>query len=259
MAPSRPNYLRLRRSRVILGSFLLFAVLILAFPDVDLFISDQFFDGQSFLKDQWWQKLLQHGLGYFLGFSFTAVLGVYLWSKLVRTTICEVDGKRVAYLLLVGIVGAGLIVNVAFKNNVGRARPRDVAEFGGTRQFTPPFVVTNQCRTNCSFSSGDAAAAFFAIALATALSRRRRYMAVAVGFGVVVSFARISAGAHFFSDTVTSFFVMLILSDVLFYYLVLDARTQPQAHPVDDKLVTAYATIPVRSDAAASAPTRRLA
>ena len=142
---------------------------------------------------------------------------------------------------------------------MGRARPRDVAEFGGTRQFTPPFVLTNQCRTNCSFSSGDAAGAFFSIALVTALSRRRRYMAAAVGFGVVVSFARVSAGAHFFSDTVTSFFVMLIMSDVLYYYLVLDDRTQPQAHPVDDKLVVVYATIPARSDAAAPARPHRLA
>lgn len=251
------NYLRLQRCRVIVGSFLLFAVFILAFPGVDLQIAGVFHDGHTFLKDQWWQKLLQDGLVYFLGISFGAVVAVYLWNRLFGTNIGNVDGRRVVYLLLVGIIGAGLIVNVAFKNNVGRARPRDVAEFGGTRHFTPPFIPANQCRTNCSFSSGDAAGAFFAIALATALSQRRRYLAAAIGFGIVVSIARISAGAHFFSDTVTSFFVMLIVSDVLFHYLVLNGGTRRQASSFDDSLAAGYATIP--ADASTATQSRRLA
>ncbi len=36
-----------------------------------------------------------------------------------------------------------------------------------------------------------------------------------------MSFARMSAGAHFFSDTVVSFFVMLLAADVFWYYVVL--------------------------------------
>jgi len=38
-----------------------------------------------------------------------------------------------------------------------------------------------------------------------------------------VSFCRIASGAHFLSDTVVSFFVMLIVADVLHHYLVLGA------------------------------------
>jgi lipid A 4'-phosphatase len=237
-----------------LGGFLAFALLMLMLPSVDLYISGIFYNGQFFLKDQWWQKLLQQGLGYFLGVSFSVVVAIYLCNRLLKTRLCDIDGRKVAYLFLVGIIGAGLIVNVAFKNNVGRARPRDIAEFGGTKHFTPAFVPTHQCRTNCSFSSGDAAGAFFSIALVTALSNRRRYLAIAVGFGVVISLGRISAGAHFFSDTVTSFFVMLIVSDVLFHYVVLDGKRRRERLSVDDTLVAAYATLPVRSDTPASAP-----
>lgn len=214
------TYLRLRRSRAIVGSFVLFALLISAFPIVDIEISRVFFDGRSFQK-QWWQKLLQEGLGYFLAMSFATVVILYGCNRLLKQNICNVDGRRVVYVLLVAIIGAGLIVNVALKNNVGRARPRDIAEFGGAKQFTPPFVGSAECRTNCSFSSGDAAAAFVSIALARALTRRRRYAAAAIGFGALVSFSRVSAGAHFFSDTVVSFFIMLIVADVLYYYLVL--------------------------------------
>jgi lipid A 4'-phosphatase len=215
------NYLRQTRSRVLLISFLLFASLAATFPALDLRISGLFYDGHSFLQNQWWQNLLKDGLGYFLGLSFVAVFVVYVRNRLLKRAQCRVNGRCVAYLLLVGIVGAGLIVNVAFKNNVGRARPRDVVEFGGDKQFTPAFVLSNQCRTNCSFSSGDSAGAFIAIALAMALTRRRRYLAAAVAFGVIVSFSRVSSGAHFFSDTVVSFFVMLICADVFRHYLLL--------------------------------------
>jgi len=107
------------------------------------------------------------------------------------------------------------------KDNFGRARPRDVVEFGGYKQYTAPFVVGGQCGKNCSFSSGEAAGGFFALALALALSRRRAALVVAAGFGAFVSFCRIASGAHFLSDTVVSFFVMLLVADVLYYYLVL--------------------------------------
>ena len=53
------EYLKLRRSQVILASFLAFAVLAIAFPAIDIAISRLFFDGKIFLRDQWWQKLLQ--------------------------------------------------------------------------------------------------------------------------------------------------------------------------------------------------------
>jgi len=238
------NYLRLRRSRLILGSFLLFAAIILAFPMLDIRISRVFFDSNTFWE-QWWQKALKEGLGYMMTTSFAIVCIIYARNRLLKRNTCKVDGRRVVYLLLVAIVGAGLIVNVAFKNNVGRARPRDVAEFGGPKQFTPPFVTSDECRTNCSFSSGDAAGAFFAIALAKALTRRRRYLMIAIGFGALVSFARVSAGAHFFSDTVVSFFVMLIVADVFFYYVVLSREAREERGVGQGTPQPAYALPPV--------------
>ena len=215
------QYLMLRRSQVILASFLTFALFITAFPAVDISVSKIFFDGNSFVRDRWWQKLLQVGLGYFVCVSTLAVIGIYACNRLLKRNTCGVDGRRVVFVILVLTIGAGLIVNVILKDNFGRARPREIAEFGGTRQFTPPFVVSGQCDTNCSFSSGDAAGGFFSLALALALGRRRALFLAGIALGVVVSFSRISSGAHFLSDTVVSFFVMLIVADVLFFYLVL--------------------------------------
>ena len=103
------NYLRQTRSRVLLISFLLFASLAAAFPALDLRISGLFFDGRTFLQNQWWQNLLKDGLGYFIGLSFAAVIFVYLRNRLQGRRECRVNGRCVAYLLIVGIVGAGLI------------------------------------------------------------------------------------------------------------------------------------------------------
>src|SRR5262249_21775368 len=136
-------------------------------------ISKLFFDGQSFIRDRWWQKLLQEGLAYFLCLSLVGVSAIYVLNRLMGWKILGVDGRRVLFLYLVLIIGGGLIVNFTVKDHFGRARPRDVAEFGGTKLFTPAFEISHQCTSNCSFSSGDAAGGFFAIALAMALSRRR--------------------------------------------------------------------------------------
>ena len=180
-----------------------------------------FFDGGFYLKNQWWQALARDGISYFLSASLVSVVGLYAFNRLTKRDILRVDGKRVCFLFLVLIVGAGLVVNLGLKDHFGRARPRDIAEFGGNKHFTPAFVVSRECATNCSFSSGEGAGGFFSLALALALSRKRALFAAAIGFGSLVSFARIAAGAHFFSDTVVSFFVMLIAADVLFYYVVM--------------------------------------
>ena len=217
------HYLKLRRSRTILTAFAASTLLFLVFPGIDIFISRLFFNQGFYLSRQWWTLLMHESMGYFLIASLACVLTLYFWNKLTKRTLCGVDGKRIAYLFLVLILGAGVIVNVALKDNFGRARPRDIVEFGGAGHYTSPFVMSGECTRNCSFSSGEAAGGFFSLALALALSRRRRVFAAAVGIGAVVSFCRIASGAHFFSDTVVSFFVMLIVADVLHHYLVLGA------------------------------------
>ncbi len=218
------HYLKLKRSQAILVSFALASLLLMAFPQVDLYVSSLFFHESFYLGEQWWTTFMHESLGWFLCLAMTTVVGLYVFNKLYKRNVCCVDGVRVVYLLLVLMVGAGVIVNLVLKDNFGRARPRNIVEFGGTKQYSPPFVVSDECGKNCSFSSGEAAGGFFALALAQALSRRRSLLIAGFGFGALASFCRIASGAHFFSDTVVSFFVMLIVADVLYYYLLSPGR-----------------------------------
>lgn len=215
------QYLALKRSWMILVAFAITSLLLVAFPGVDLYISGLFYRTHGFGHDVGWLGLVRFGLMYFLYGSLGAVVTIYAINRVLKRNLLDIDGRKIAYLLLVLVVGCGLIVNLAFKEGFGRARPRDVAEFGGSKKFTPAFVVAGQCKTNCSFSSGEVAGAFFSIALVMALGRRRALFPAALAVGGLMSLARISSGAHFFSDAVVSFFVMWIVADVLYYYIVL--------------------------------------
>jgi lipid A 4'-phosphatase len=214
------GYLKRARGRAIVVSFIVATLVFAAFPQIDIFVSGLFYGGSFSFSGTRLQQLIRDATTAFLCLSVIGAIAVYLFNRMLRRNLWNMDGKRVCYLLVVLALGAGLIVNLAFKDNFGRARPRDVAEFGGDKTFTPVFAMSRECRENCSFSSGEAAAGFFSIAVVYAVSRRRRAaLTAALGFGVVVSAARIASGAHFLSDTVVSFFVMLLLADALHHYM----------------------------------------
>jgi len=220
------SYLKLTPARIILACFVTSSLLLARFSDIDLRMSKLFFDESFYLNARWWALLLNGGVDYFLYATMSTVVGIYAFNRLMKRDLYEVDGRKVLYLLLVLVIGAGLIVNVIFKENFGRARPRDIEEFGGSKHFTPAFVITRECDRNCSFSSGHGAGAFFSVALALALSRKRVTLLAALAFGGLVSFSRVASGAHYFSDSVVSFFVMVIVAD-LFYYCMFVYRHDP--------------------------------
>ena len=168
------SYLKLRHAQLILACFLISSILFLQFPGIDLSVSRAFFDNGFYLAGHW-KSWPQDSVRIFLCLSVLSVAGLYIYNKYSKRNLCGIDGKKVIYLLLVLVVGAGLIVNEIFKEDFGRARPRDIVEFGGSKIFTPAFVVSHECDTNCSFSSGDGAGAFFGLALALALSESARY------------------------------------------------------------------------------------
>lgn len=224
------DYLKRRRTRTILTCFLVSSALLVAFSGIDIRISGLFFDHGFYMASQGWASLLHDSVRGFIVLSTVAVAGIYVFNRLSKRNLFAINGRKVAYLVLVLILGAGLIVNVALKDHFGRARPRDIAEFGGSEQFTPAFVISDACDRNCSFSSGDSAGAFFALAFVLMASRKRAITTAGVGFGVLVSASRIASGAHFFSDTVVSFFVMLMVADFLKYHML-----GPEPEPLEPK------------------------
>jgi lipid A 4'-phosphatase len=195
-------------------------VLLVALPQIDLAISGFFYDpAHGFYL----RPLLIVRFFYSLVWWISAAVLVATLSYLIaswtiyrhRETI--VRGRRTAlYLLLVLLIGPGLLVNGVFKDHWGRARPSQIVEFGGTKQFTPAAIPADQCPKNCSFVSGHASVGFYFLALGFVLPRRRAlWLTLGTAFGLGIGLVRIVQGGHFFSDVVFAGIIVYLTALVL--------------------------------------------
>jgi len=146
-----------------------------------------------------------------------ATLIVSVRVALARRKWLGLDQARCAFMIAVLFVGPGVVANLILKDNVGRARPRDVIEFGGTKAFTPPLVLSQECPRNCSFVSGEASsmfAAFFALALLLP-QYRLGFLLTGIAAGALAGAVRIVQGAHFLSDVLFAGLFMALTVSLL--------------------------------------------
>lgn len=137
------------------------------------------------------------------------VFGIVMMVSSLRKPIL-VDRLRCGmFLLLTLLIGPGLLVNVVVKDCWNRARPREIAEFGGQEQFTE-FAMPGFSLHSKSFPSGHASIAFFLLTPAFVFWRQgfRRvgncWLALGLGYGLLMGMARVLQGAHFPSDILGS-------------------------------------------------------
>lgn len=161
----------------------------------------------------------------FLSKLFTSICVAFAVISMIKKRAETLKGNiknllisKCFYLLFTLAVGPALIVNYGLKENFGRARPYQIKEFNGDKQFTRAFIISDQCESNCSFSSGHAAMAFYFTALAF-VARAALFNVIFIGgiiFGSLVGYIRIIMGGHFISDVVVSALIV-ILTNYLVY------------------------------------------
>lgn len=126
----------------------------------------------------------------------------------------------ILFVALALIAGPGLLAN-GLKDLTLRARPFHVTEFSGERHFSPAWRMVNECDDNCAFVSGHTAdGIFLATLMLIDLRRRRWWLGLGVGSGLLIGFARIAVGAHWLSDVLWAFPVTLCAS--LLVWLAMD-------------------------------------
>ncbi|MDD3371678.1 MAG: phosphatase PAP2 family protein, partial [Alphaproteobacteria bacterium] len=189
--------------------FVAFSVLLLVpvfWPQVDLFFSGLFYtQGQGFLLVSHPAFAVLHYLAFY-GARFLAstllLLALLAWALRKRLLL---DAKAWLFVFLALVIGPGLVANAGFKDNWGRARPRETTEFGGGEVFSPALSPQfSRTKTNGSFVCGDGAFGFFLPVFAYVVPARRRRIVFWSGMaaGGAFSFARLAMGAHFFSDII---------------------------------------------------------
>lgn len=193
----------------------LLAMVFYCYPELDIMTSACFFrhlkGGEPAEKTGFWlgqNLMLQRSYEAVDVLSRLALLGsivTFLWLAAKKNM-----RSIAALIVMLGLLAGPLLaVNGLFKEHWGRARPRDVVQFGGKQQFTPAWVMTDQCQHNCAFTSGHAAAGF-ALSIGFFVSRRRIWLWAGVALGMATGLSRIVNGAHFLSDVVFSFFIVFV-------------------------------------------------
>lgn len=197
------------RRRLDLVLLLVVQGLFLLWPEIDLRVADWGYDaGQGFfLAEQAWVQWPYQVFAKLHIPVAIVLLWLYLASWIWRRHEEKGLRRRLAFLILSLALGPGLLVNEVFKAESGRARPGQVEQFGGPKQFTPVFAPADQCERNCSFVSGHAAMGFYFIGLAWVL-RDRRWLWLGIGLGLAVGAGRMLQGGHFLSDILFAFWLV---------------------------------------------------
>lgn len=184
----------------------------LAYPNIDVMVSEFFWSADAGFRGGYipWMYLTKKYIGIVFGIIFLGLLMAWVVSGLkVSPEYLRQHRRSMGYILLVIVLGPGLLVNLLFKDQWGRARPVHLEQFGGERQFTPAWVPSDQCGHNCSFVCGDASLGFV-IAAGIFVSRRPRlWLFSSLILGGLLGYMRIAQGGHFISDVIFSGYVVL--------------------------------------------------
>lgn len=136
--------------------------------------------------------------------------------------------RRAAWVLILTLaIGSGLLVHLMLKDHWGRPRPKQVIEFGGSQAFRPYYEPNffHQPEPSKSFPCGHCTMGFYFFSLALIgrchQSKKVYYggMILAWSLGILLGWARIAQGGHFFSDVFVSAVIMWITALVLMKFL----------------------------------------
>lgn len=177
-------------------------------PSLDIRAAAWFFNGERFDGRRGLWGLLYEAVPYAVKGAIVGLLALIIAVEMFKKPLWRLDKRAGLYLLLALALGPGLMVNTLFKDQWGRARPAQIEQFGGDKQFTPAWVMSDQCEKNCAFVSGHASVGFYVMAFAFVLRRRRVWLLSGIALGVLVGIARMAQGGHFLSDVLFCGFIV---------------------------------------------------
>lgn len=178
----------------------------LAVPEIDLLTTRAFYSTEAGFVGQrlgWIHGLRQLFIWFYFGLIGLSLAGL-AWTWGGTRNWLRLGNMQWLFLAICLGVGPGLVANVMLKDQFGRARPKQVAEFGGSKTFTPALLPANQCKRNCSFVSGEAASVYVAFYAAAVILPQWSVVLVVIGTlgGLAAGLVRMTQGAHFLSDVV---------------------------------------------------------
>ena len=218
---SRPVLIRHAGAQTIFMLFVIAVVMLVfrTFPGIDVVFNDLFFTERDcneviegvrcgqflLLHDPVWSTLREIGHETPLVLMALVCLNMtWLMMFNPNKTMAQLYPPIVA--IISGLLGPLLLVNLVLKEHWGRPRPMQTLFFGGKDPYVLPGDISTYCESNCSFVSGEAAAAFWLVGLMFYFSGRNRlrYFIVAFIIASGIALLRVTFGRHYISDVVVA-------------------------------------------------------
>lgn len=229
--PSDDDTALQRLTHLIWAAFFISLAVFAKFPGLDLLVSARYYDpDQGFFKRDNPVVLALYDWTPWIGRGLVLALALYaLLAPLVARYFDAQHQHSLArrargswrHLATVavccGLLGPGLLIEGVFKNHMGRPRPVQVLEFGGTDAYHGPFVPGPTPERNRSFVSSHAAAGFWLMSLGLTCGPlwRRRWLLIGLVTGGIVGLGRILQGGHFLSDILFAFFTVWLSCELV--------------------------------------------
>lgn len=167
-------------------------------------------------ETQLWCKVIYYGVNIatiLIIASLVFAIGLYYKSNINKILI-----KR--YLLITILtmsIAPGLIVNKAFKEHWGRARPYQVIRDGS--EFSLPWQPHFNRPADNSFPSGHASIGAF-IGIPFLAARRKKLGFTLCGVGaILVGIVRWLQGGHYFTDICTAILIVWLTATIVSYFV----------------------------------------
>lgn len=217
-------------------------VLFNRFPELDIVVSQVFFDPRACDTDpnpfcSLFPAKASHALVVvrnvlqYLPLAVAAGLGLYLVARFIKGTRLRNPGFATGFVAFWTYpIGVGILVNLILKEHWGRPRPYQTDIFGGEWPMIRAGEISNYCPFNCSFVSGEAAAAFWLVCLATLTPLQWRPLSffVAFSFAIITSSLRVAFGVHYLSDVIFSALLIILTFLILRLTVAKVARREVQ-------------------------------
>ena len=221
----------IKHNKILIIVSIILAIIFRCFPDIDLYVSSRFYNTESGFayKDLLISDIFYHGVPYLANIIIISSLTLLLLKLVLRDKLKIVKLRSILFIVLTLALGPGLLVNAILKEHVGRARPHHVTEFGGTQEFTPAFMIVNECDTNCSFVSGHASFGFFLMSFAFLITNKRKRLITWIALLILASytaFSRVMDGAHFFSDIVFAGIFTYLVIKLVYEFLYINDKEE---------------------------------
>ncbi len=218
----------IKHNKILIIVAIILAVVFRCFPNIDLYVSNLFYNTETRFayKNSTISDIFYFGVPYLANIIIVSSLLLLIVKLILRGKLKFIKLRSILFIVITLALGPGLLVNAILKENVGRARPIAITEFGGKQKFTPAFMIVNECDTNCSFVSGHASFGFFLMSFAFLIANKRKRLMAWIALLILASytaFSRVMDGAHFLSDIIfAGIFTYLIIKLVYEFLYVND-------------------------------------